>query len=161
MFFVAKDFKKAQFYMFKPLFEGLRKQSKMSMMIDFWEIIRRLILLYVAMFMQWGSLFQIHFFMMLTFLSLLYLVHAKPYKLKINNFLQVFNEIMILFLSYLLINVNGVVDDIDRLKYIGIIMMNTLYFTWAVNIVILLVSLGLFTYRMIKRCNNQRIRRMR
>ena len=88
----------------------------MSMMIDFFEIIRRLILLYVAMFMQWNSLFQVLIFMMLSLLSSLYLVHARPYKKKINNFLQVFNEIMTLVVSYLLMNVNGAVEDIERQK---------------------------------------------
>ena len=118
----------------------------MSMMIDFFEIIRRLILLYVDMFMQWNSLFQVLIFMMLSLLSSLYLVHARPYKKKINNFLQVFNEIMTLVVSYLLMNVNGAVEDIQRQKETGVLMIYALYFTWFINMSVLMFSLCRFTY---------------
>ena len=42
---------KSDFKMYKPLYEGLRKNSRFSLMIDFFVILRRLLLLYIAMFL--------------------------------------------------------------------------------------------------------------
>lgn len=75
----AKGVKKSHFKLLKPLYEGLRKGTHMSLMVNFFEMIRRLILLYVAMFLIDKAWIQVIIFMTLSLMSLLYSSHSCPY----------------------------------------------------------------------------------
>ena len=61
---------------------------------------RRLILLYVAMFLDQHTWLQITAFMSLSFLSTLYLGYTWPYKERVQNNLSMFNETAILIIAY-------------------------------------------------------------
>ena len=78
------------------------------MIIEFFEMIRRLILLYVAMFFNNQVWLQVSCFMVLSLASLLYLTGAMPYKKPSLQFIQIFNRAGTLFVAYFIMVVNGV-----------------------------------------------------
>ena len=50
---------KSDFEMYSPLVEGLRKDSILALLYNVWTVARRLILLYVAMFLAHQSWAQV------------------------------------------------------------------------------------------------------
>ena len=78
------------------------------MIIEFFEMIRRLILLYIAMFFNDQVWLQVSCFMALSLASLLYLTGAMPYKKPSLQFIQIFNRAGTLFVAYFIMVVNGV-----------------------------------------------------
>lgn len=48
----ASKIDKKKFKIFKPFFEGLRRGSRMALMMNFFSMFRRLANLYAAMFLQ-------------------------------------------------------------------------------------------------------------
>ena len=83
---------KSQFRIYKPLYAGMRKTSLLSLLSNFFTMVRRLILLYIAMFMEEQSWLQVGMFTMLSFASLVYLGYTRPYKSRQQNRLNIFNE---------------------------------------------------------------------
>ena len=94
------DLTKEDFKIYKSLTNGLRKESSLSLAINFFTMTRRLILLYVAMFLDQHTWLQITAFMSLSFLSTLYLGYTWPYKERVQNNLSMFNETAILIIAY-------------------------------------------------------------
>ena len=76
-------------------------------MNDFIIIVRRLILLYSAMYMQDQVWFQVVMFASLSLMYLAYLVFTRPFKDGGENTMQIFNEYMTLTISYLVMVLNG------------------------------------------------------
>ena len=93
--------------------KGLRKESRLSLWVNFFEIVRRLVLLYVAMFLASYAWFQIIVFMSFSLISMIYLGYTKPYKVWYENKLYLFNESCTLFVSYLVMGLVGVSGAIE------------------------------------------------
>ena len=83
---------KKDFKLYKMLYKGIRKESRLSLVINFALIVRRLIMLYVAMFLAQYAWLQIMLFVSLSLISQLHLVHTWPFKEKTENWLSIFNE---------------------------------------------------------------------
>ena len=71
---------KKDFKIYKSLMSGLRKDSILSLAINFFTIVRRLILLYVAMFLGHYAWLQIMVFVALSMVSSFNLAYTWPYK---------------------------------------------------------------------------------
>ena len=70
----------SDFWLYKPIFEGLRKKSRLSLMSNFFRKIRRLTLLYFAMFMADYSWLQVMVFTALSVAFIAYLGFTHPLK---------------------------------------------------------------------------------
>ena len=101
------------FLRYKPFFKGVRKSSRMSLMIKFFFMARRLANLYVYMFMSEHPGLQVIIFMALSLISLMYLVSFKPYKKRVNNYLFILNEIITLFVAYHVMVINGMCNEVE------------------------------------------------
>lgn len=84
-----------------------------SILNDFTVLIRRLILLYIAMFMADASWLQVGIFMILSCASLMYLGYTQPFKSRKQNLMSIFNEITALSVAYLVMVLNGMSHDED------------------------------------------------
>ena len=76
----SDEIKEEQFKIFEPLVDQLRKDSKLAMFTSFIILIRRITLLYMAMFiiqMQW---LQVLVFMTQNMISMYFLVLVLPYE---------------------------------------------------------------------------------
>ena len=137
--------------MYKPLFKGLRKSSKMSLMFNFFLMVRRITLLYFAMFMPHHPVVQVIIFICFSLASLCYLARFKPLKSKVQMLLQVFNEASTLIVSYLVLQINDVEADGKEFQTLGQLISYTLYITWSFNIGIILLSLARQIYKKVKK----------
>ena len=93
-----KDKKAFKFY--KPFYDGLRKGSHMSLMVNFISMFRRLCNLYPAMFLSDYSWMQVIIFMTFSMFSLFYLMNTRPYKENKSNYVNIANEFFTLLVSY-------------------------------------------------------------
>ena len=105
---------------------------------NFYINCRRLSLLYMAMFLtgvQWNFL-HIIVFMLQNLLSLVFLVVIKPYELRANNYLNIFNESISLLVSYFIASIVDV-RNVENQVTIGEYINRTIYFSWSCNICVI------------------------
>ena len=100
---------KKDFKIYKPLHSGLRKSSSLYMINNFMILVRRLMLLYSAMYMQEHAWFQVVLFAFLSLLYLAYLTFTWPFKNMQENLMLIFNVYFTLTISYLVMVINGMV----------------------------------------------------
>lgn len=98
---------------YKPLHEGLRKSSTLCLMFNLFLIIRRISLLYAAMFLSDLPWLQMMLFMSLSSLSLFYMQHEFPKYHRNENILDIFNEAINLVISYNIMAFNGLCNTSD------------------------------------------------
>ena len=78
----------------------LRKDSKLAMFSSLFINIRRVSLLYMAMFILGKGWLQVITFIALNLLSACFLVSVMPYEEPYNNYLNIFNECISLVVAY-------------------------------------------------------------
>ena len=117
---------------------GLKKDSKLALMDTFIIIMRRIVLLYVAMFVLEHPWLQASIFTSLSFLYLVYLLLVEPFEEVAELRLRVFNEYISLVISYLIMILNGHCYDGNDYMQVGNEITIILYCNWAVNGVIIL-----------------------
>ena len=89
------------------LVSDFRKDSIPAMLSNFLIMIRRLSLLYMAMFILDNSWLNIMFFMLQSMFFLIFMILVRPYKDEFNNNLNIFNEAFSLFIAYFILQING------------------------------------------------------
>ena len=121
-------------------------------MFTFFELIRRLTLLYVAMFMQELSYIQVIIFVLLSYISLIYLTLIMPYKSSYENYINLFNETITLFVSYHVKALIGISNSAEQFTQIGAFIAWTLYLCWSINIAIILTISLIQLRNSIRKC---------
>ena len=129
---------KKQLAKYKPLVKNLRKDSKLSLLNNLIIMVRRLLLLYMAMFIYEMAWLQIMVFLILNFIMLMFLVLVRPYKEKLNNNLNTFNSAISILVVYFIMQINGASYYIDQKILIGQLIGNTIYISWVCNGLIIL-----------------------
>lgn len=74
----AKGYSKERYRKYKPLYEGVKKHSKMALMSFFFLMIRRVTLMYAAMFIDEMPWLQIFLFVTFSIWSLSYIGYTWP-----------------------------------------------------------------------------------
>ena len=113
------DLRKEDFRIYKSLTNGLRKESSLSLAINFFTMVRRLVNLYMAMFLGQYAWLQITVFMAISLLSTLYLGYTWPYKKRVQNHLSMFNETAILIIAYLIMVLVGISEEAGKKQAAG------------------------------------------
>ena len=116
---LTKGVEKSHLRIYKPLYSGLSKASRLSLMFTFFQLIRRLSLLYVAMFMQELSFVQVVIFVLLSYISLIYLTVIVPYKSSYENSINILNETITLYVSYHVLVLIGIGNNAEQFTQIG------------------------------------------
>ena len=96
----ASTINEAQFEKFAPLTENLRTDSLLAVYNNVLITVRRVLMLYLAMFILGHQWLQVLSFMVMNVVSMCFLLHAKPFDSKLMNNLSLFNEGMALVTSY-------------------------------------------------------------
>lgn len=136
---LATTINKDYYAIYKPVYDGLRKSSLLQLMFNCFMMIRRLCLVYVAMFYRHQPWLQLIIFTTLSACSLFYLQNVWPMKNRNLNYLNMFNEGVTLVISYLIQAFNGLCNDVGQYEASGDMMTKLLYFCWAVNFLVVLV----------------------
>ena len=116
----------------------MRKTSLLSLLSNFFTMVRRLILLYIAMFLEEHSWLQVSVFTLLSLASLVYLGYTRPFKTRQQNRLNIFNEWCSLVIAYHVMVLNGMSHQVETFQDTGTLITNLLYFNWGVNALIIL-----------------------
>ena len=82
-------------------------------------MMRRLALLYVAMFMGDHSWFQMIIFPSLSMAQMIYYGDARPMKTRLSNNMNLFNEGSTLTISYFVLIINGMTTRADMFAIVG------------------------------------------
>ena len=82
-------------------------------MNNFFVMVRRLILLYIAMFMAYYSWLQVMIFTSLSVMFIAYLGFTHPFKSKKENNLNLFNEAITSLVAYQVMVLNGLCIGAD------------------------------------------------
>ena len=98
------------------LYSELKKERKMALLYNGLFVLRRLMFAYMAVFLGNYPFLQIQGLAIQSISILMYLSYTKPFKDKLSNILEMFNEICILILSYHLFYFTDYVED-PLLKY--------------------------------------------
>ena len=108
------------------------------MINNFMILVRRLMLLYSAMYMQEHAWFQVVLFAFLSLLYLAYLTFTWPFKNMQENLMLIFNVYFTLTISYLVMVINGMVVTSYQFEQVGLEITFLMYFNWAVNVAVVL-----------------------
>lgn len=91
---------------YEPLIADVRKDSKLALSNHFFITIRRLTLLYMAMFILEWTWLTVLVFMIQNLLSLVYLIEVMPFEMKTRNNMNILNESVGLVVSYFVASIN-------------------------------------------------------
>ena len=112
----------------------------MSLLNNFIIICRRLLLLYMSMFIFEMAWLQIIVFLILNLIMLNFLVIVRPYKERLNNNLNIFNSAISILVVYFIMQINGPSYYLEHKLLIGQFIGNTIYLSWIVNGIIILTA---------------------
>lgn len=90
--------------------------------------------MYLAMFVVGAPWLQMIVFMSLNFISLMFLVIVKPYELNSANKINILNEVISLWVSYLILCINGLSKDGQDSVAMGDFIVLSIYISWFLNI---------------------------
>ena len=133
---------------------GLKRTSRLTLLNEFLLIGRRISLLYVAMFIFQNAWLHICLYMFSNLLFLTYLVGLEPFESSFLNRLRIFNECTSLIIAYLIAMVNDLRYGPETNVKIGELMIYTLFASWTINLVIVVLFSLKSIYLWCKRCKN-------
>ena len=110
------------------------------MFSNFIIIIRRLLLLYTAMFIVGRPWVSILLFMTQNLASLAFLASIQPYLSRTNNYLNIINESVSLIVSYFIIQVGDERYSPEQNQKMGNYIVFVIYSSWAINLVIIMIT---------------------
>jgi deoxyribodipyrimidine photolyase-like uncharacterized protein len=87
---------------------NLRRNSNLALFNIVFLNIRRLTMLYLAMFVTEMPWVQVISFTLMNLLAVAYLLHTKPFEDSFTNILNLGNELSSLFVSYCVMAINGI-----------------------------------------------------
>ena len=118
--------------------QDLRKDSRFAMFSSLFINIRRVTLLYMAMFILNRGWLQVLVFMSQNLFSTIFLLLVMPYEETFNNYLNIFNECISLLISYYITQNNDLRYDPMVKNEIGQRIKETLYFSWSCNFIFIM-----------------------
>ena len=105
-------------------------------MCSFIFVIRRLLLVLTAYMLESHPAFQLMIFILLSSLSIMYLIYFKPYEDPFTNKNEIFNEACVLLSSYQLFIFTDYVSSLEIKNITGYLMIATILLNFGTNILI-------------------------
>ena len=134
---------------------GLKHTSRMALLNSFLLIGRRISLLYIAMFIFQNAWLHICLYMITNMLFLAYLVALMPFESSLMNRLRIFNECTSLIIAYLIAIINDIRYGPETNVKIGELMIYTLFASWTINLLLVVLTSLKSTYLYIRRYHNR------
>ena len=151
--FKTKQMSNKRFELFKPLYSGLRDTSYLALFQNILLIVRRMTLLYVAMFLPDMLLQQLITFLVSSLVALNYSLNVRLFESKSEDRLNIVNETTMLLIVYLLICVASFQASSTD---IGTMICWVIWASWSTNGLVAVYLTGLETYSKLRRCFHRR-----
>ena len=145
----------AQFAKYEGMIEGLKRSSRFALLYEFLLVTRRIVLLYMAMFVREKAWLHIMVFMATNLLFLIYLGALRPFIVPLSNQWQILNEITCILIAYFVACVNDPAFGPERNTVMGEIIVYILYASWGVNFLLVLLITAKETSLKCKRLYNR------
>ena len=142
----ANDFVK-----YAPLLEDLRLEKQSAVFGNALTIVRRLTMLYMAMFVLNRQWIQLQLFIALNFLSVTYVVTVRPFESRLLNFLNLINEVIGLLASYMILPLQNMEYDPEVHYEMAYYTIYIFYASGAINLIVILGVAALETIALIKK----------
>ena len=142
------------------MIEGLKRTSRGALLYEFLLVTRRILLLYMAMFVREMAWLHIQLFMATNLIFLIYLGALRPFISKLNNHWHIFNEVTCLLVAYFVVCVNDPTNGPTRNVVIGSLVIYILYASWAINLLFVLLLTSKETFLKCKRFYNRKGRNL-
>ena len=81
----AETIDKSEFKKYYGIFQGLKQTSRLALLYEFFLVARRLLLLYMAMFVREMAWLHVLLFIITNIIFLVYLCYLKPFISQMNN----------------------------------------------------------------------------
>ena len=88
---------------YSQVIDGMRQDDKFALLGSFFINVRRVISLFMAMYLNGDRWIQLHTFITLNFMSFVFTLKMLPYETISANIINVINEFVGLFVSYILL----------------------------------------------------------
>ena len=99
----ADKYNEDDYQKYLPLIGNIRKDSHAGMFLFLMISMRRIVMLYLAMYVRGMPWLQLQIFIQLNFISFTYVFAVRPFERADLNFLNIFNEMIGLLASYCLL----------------------------------------------------------
>ena len=143
------SFNRTNFEMYKPLYSGFRDTSRLALMQNILLIVRRMALLYVAMFLPDKLFLQLITFLISSLLAISYNLHVRPFVSKFERRINLVNEYIMLTVIYFLICVASFQDSSHE---IGEMIVKVIWVSWVINGLVVLYLIVTEVYAKLRRC---------
>ena len=111
--------KKQDFQKYAPLTKDLSLERRGATCGNFIIILRRCTMLVMAMFVVGHQWLHLQVFIVLALISLIFVATVRPYETRLLNNLNLFNEVISLLVSYVLLTLQNIGYDPEQLYEIG------------------------------------------
>ena len=136
---------------------GMRHNSQFSLYHDFMINIRRMLLLYLAMFLPTWLTLNVMTFLVTCLISLIYLLNFKPFESPQENKIRIFNELILLLVAYLVKSVAAFENGSEQA---GLFIVYIIWFSLGVNLIVVVYSLLCEVYLNLRRLYLRRQNRL-
>ena len=150
---VSYRVKKEHFSSYKQLYRGKNRASKLALLSNLFMIVRRLVPVYVAMFLAEYPWLQVVIFAEVGLVYIIYLGFAKPYNSFTRNTLNLLNEGFISLVVYMMMLLNDQLTDFDQYMHVNQNIENLITLNWLVIACTIIVTLLKDLCRFFKVCN--------
>jgi len=113
--------KKQDFQKYASLTKDLRLERRGATYGNFLIILRRCTMLVMAMFVSGHQWLHLHVFIVLTLISLIFVATVRPFETRLLNNLNLFNQVISLLVSYVLLVLQNKGADPEQLYGIAYI----------------------------------------
>lgn len=147
------------FRLYTPVYYGLRVTSRLALLQNLLLIIRRMALLYVAMFLPDLLWLQLLTLLCSSLLQLAYLFYVKPFESKFHDRLNKINEFIMLLVVYHVICVAVFQDSSFEAGYIiGLFIVKLIWTSWLVNGLVVVYLVVAEIYKKLRRVYLKRVK---
>ena len=126
------------FKAYEPLISDVRLDKRSALLGNTLINVRRLTMLYMAMFVQERQWLQTQVFIQLNFLSSGYVLVVRPFDRAYLNFLNILNESIVLVVSYCILPLQDMGNDPEQLYEIGNYTVYPFYVLATMNLILIL-----------------------
>jgi len=127
-------------YQLQPFLQGLKKDSLTCTLYNIWFLFRRALTAMILVMAQDHPYFQCCFLVILSLINITYQIMVKPFELKKDNYIEVFNEGSILVSAYMMCIFLDKQSSQEFLKLVGWSFMGLTFFNVGINAVALLFN---------------------
>ena len=135
----VKNVREEDYEIYEPLMAGLNVHETTSALQNLWFILRRIItVMTIILLKEKWKFVQLQLFMICSLATLTFECYAKPFNSRYQNFIEVFNELIVLLVSYQGLQLLYSSWSPEMMYHVGTVMTAIILTGIAVNLLLIL-----------------------